>query len=303
MTDARPRFLPVSGPLTTPALSAHAIASHPDFIEAEAIVARRLIGIHESTPRISRLKSSHRKWMITQSLFALSSARDPADPLSGLTASRLIDTVVEIGAASRNTASAFLQEMLAYKFLREVPDIPDKRVRVLEPTEVSVRAMQGWFDCHMQGLDRLDGGNRLQVVTGRPDLFRLAQQHAAGHLVEDPDWHDPRDSIGHFLWSEAGGMVLHDLIARVPGGRREGTRIILGPLALADLAEKYAISVSNVKRMFSPVEKDGLAGWESPRRKGSFWMSETLLGDYFHWQAAKFAALDEALRWALAQTA
>lgn len=271
------------------------IAQHPQFPRAEELVARRLIGLQEKAPRLVRLKSSHRKWLITHSLFALDSQRDPADPLSGLTASRLIDVVVDISAASRNTASAFLQELLAYKFLREIPDVPDRRIRLFQLTDISVNAMKIWFDAHMEALDILDGGNRAAVCAARPELFRRAHMRAAAALVEDETWRDPRPSIAPFLWSDAGGMVLHDIITRLPTARSDGDRLLLGPLALSDLAERYSVSVSNVKRMFSSVEKEALAGWTQPRRRGSFWISQGMLGDYFHWQAAKFAALDEAI--------
>lgn len=274
------------------------IATHPKFPEAEAHVARQLIEMQEKTPRLTRLKSSHRKWMITHALFALSSERLPSDPLSGLTASRLIDTVIDIGAASRNTASAFLQEMLAYKFLREIPDVPDRRVRVLEPTDISIAGMKRWFDSHIEALDLLDGGNRMATYATMPEIFRAAHKRAASRLLEAPDWREPRPTISHFLWAEAGGMILHDLITRLPAAQFKDDRIWLGPLALSDLAEKYAVSVSNVKRMFSHTEKQGLAGWAEPRRRGSFWLSHIILQDYFFWQSNKFAALDEAFHWA-----
>lgn len=271
------------------------IEHHPRFPAAEELVARRLIALQEQAPRLTRLKSSHRKWLITHSLFALDSQRDPADPLSGLTASRLIDVVVDISAASRNTASSFLQELLAYKFLREIPDVPDRRVRLFQLTEISVNGMRTWFDSHMEALDLLDGGNRAEICAARPELFRPAHRLAAARLVADPSWRDPRPSIAPFLFSDAGGMILHDIITRLPHARAEGDRLLFGPMAVSDLAEKYAVSVSNVKRMFATVEKEGLAGWTGERRRGSFWMSRAMLSDYFHWQAAKFAALDEAI--------
>jgi AraC-like DNA-binding protein len=284
-------------------LTAEEIAVHPRFPEAEAIIARRLIALQDRSPRLVRLKSSHRKWLITHCLFALSSQREASDPLSGLTASRLIDIVEEIGAASRNTATAFLQEMLTYKFLREVPEIPDRRVRILEPTEISISGMQSWFDGHMEGLDLMDGGGRVAACAADPSLFRLAHMYAAARLVEDPVWREPRPCIALFVLSDAGGMILHDLITRLPEARREGDRLVIGPLSIAELAEHYAVSASNVKRMFTKVESAGLAGWSAPRRRGDFWISDRMLADYFHWQAAKFAALDAAIHTAVAERA
>ncbi len=270
------------------------IAAHPLFPTIEKQIAEHLIGIHVRTPRLSRLKASHRKWLMTHSLFALSLQRRDDDPLSGLTATRFVEIVMKLGAASRNTATAFLAELVAYKFLRDIPDVPDRRVRVLETTETAYDAMRAWFMGHMACLDRLDGGTREQTAAADPRIFRIAQPFAAAHLVEDPAWRDPPDSIGHFLWSDLGGMVLHHLIARIPGTSADAERIDVGPLSLPELSEVYMISATNLKRMFKKAEIDGLLGWQLPRRRGSLWLSRHFVNDYFAWQSAKFAALEQA---------
>lgn len=284
------------------ALTRTEIFDHPLFFSVERQIARHLITIHEGTPRLSRLKASHRKWLLTQSLYALSLQRSPDDPLSGLTATRFVDVVMKLDAASRNTATAFLAELVAYKFLRDIPDIPDRRVRVLETTEASDKAMISWFMGHMDCLDRLDGGNRSSMAAADPRLFRLAQPHAARALVEDTAWRDPPDSIGHFLWSDLGGMVLHDLISRLENFDPDAESTDAGPVTLASLSEKYMVSTTNLKRMFKKAESAGLLGWDQPRRRGSLWLSKLFLFDYFSWQSTKFAALDAAFHWALEQT-
>ncbi len=277
------------------------IAAHPLFPTIEKQIAEHLIGIHLRTPRLSRLKASHRKWLMTHSLFALSLQRRDDDPLSGLTATRFVEIVMKLGAASRNTATAFLAELVAYKFLRDVPDVPDRRVRVLETTETAYDAMKAWFLGHMACLDRLDGGQREALALADPRIFRIAQPMAAAHLVEDPIWRDPPDSIGHFLWSDLGGMVLHDLIVRLPEEKHQADRIDVGRLSLPELSEIYMISATNLKRMFKKAEIEGLLGWEQPRRRGTLWLSRGFVDDYFHWQSAKFAALEEAFHHAIVE--
>jgi hypothetical protein len=275
-----------------PQMTRAEIAAHPLFPSIEKQIAQHLIGIHLRTPRMSRLKASHRKWLMTQSLFALALRRRPDDPLSGLTATRFVETVMRLGAASRNTATGYLAELVAYKFLRDVPDVPDRRVRVLEATEISLAGMRSWFNGHMACLDRLDGGQREATSLDNEKIFVLAQPMAADMLVDDPLWRDPPDSIGHFLWSDLGGMILHDLIARLDGVDRHAPRVLAGPVTLAELSEVYQVSATNLKRMFKKAETDGLLGWELPRRRGSLWLGQGFLEDYFTWQSAKFAALD-----------
>ncbi|WP_246735713.1 hypothetical protein [Agrobacterium sp. a22-2] len=285
------------------ALTREEIAVHPKFPAIERQIADHLIAIHDRTPRLSRLKASHRKWLMTHSLYALSLQRVESDPLSGLTATRFIEIVMQLGAASRNTAAAFLAELVAYKFLRDVPGVTDRRVRVLETTEISNQAMIGWFMGHMACLDQLDGGRRLAVCTADPRLFRIAQPIAAATLVADPEWRNPPDSIGHFLNSDMGGMVLHDLISRLDAAPAQAGRVSIGPVALSVIGERYLVSATNLKRMFKRAETEGLLGWTLPRRRGDLWLSDTFISDYFRWQSAKFAALDEAYCIAAAELA
>ncbi|WP_246745838.1 hypothetical protein [Ciceribacter sp. L1K22] len=283
----------VAAPQSRP-LDREDIQSHPLFAEIERQIALHLIAIHDRTPRLSRLKASHRKWLMTHSLFALSLQRRDDDPLSGLTATRFVDTVMRLAAASRNTATAYLAELVAYKFLRDVPDVPDRRVRVLETTEAAYDAMLSWFNGHLACLDRLDGGTRQQRSLADGRIFRLAQPMIAERLSEDPLWRDPPDSIGNFLWSDYGGMVLHDLITRIEHYDPKAETTEIAPLALSTLSDKYMLSTTNLKRMFKKSEDDGLIGWQQPRRRGHMWFSRSFLHDYFQWQSAKFAAVDAA---------
>ncbi|KQV28532.1 hypothetical protein ASC97_05365 [Rhizobium sp. Root1203] len=275
------------------------ILHHPSFLAIEREIATHLIGIHRRAPRLARLAASHRKWLLTQTLFAMHAGRDPSDPLSGLTASRLMQVASDLKVASRNTAASFLAELVAYKFLRDVPDeTPDRRLRRLETTEISEEAMHSWFLGHMSCLDRLDGGNRAALVISVPRLFQIAQPRAAAALCLEPVWRDPRESIGHFLWSDVGGLVLHDLIRRLPDDAREHDRIVLEGVSLVETSNEFGISLTNVKRMFKKAEAAGLLGWNAPRNRGNLWLSRTFIEDYFHWQSAKFAELDKAVHWA-----
>ncbi|MEK1895014.1 MAG: hypothetical protein AAAB20_17370 [Rhizobium sp.] len=278
------------------------ILHHPLFLSIERQIALHLIGIHKRAPRLARLAASHQKWLLTQTLFAMHTGRDRGNPVSGLTAGRMMQVAKEFDLASKNTAASFLAELIAYKFLRDAPDeTPDRRLRRLETTEVSEEAMASWFLGHMACLDQLDDGNRASQTVDEPRLFHLAQPRAARALIQEPIWKEPRSSIGHFLWSDVGGLVLHDLISRLPDDAREHKRVLLVGVSISELANEFGISLTNLKRMFKRAETDNLLGWESPRNRGALWLSRTFIEDYFHWQSAKFAELDSAIHWAASQ--
>lgn len=271
------------------------IACHPLFPEIERRIALHLIGIHKETPRLARLKACHRKWLMTHSLYALALQRTPDDPQSGLTTSRFVDTILELGEASRNTAASFLAELVAYKFLTCEECATDRRVRILLLTDASKNAMTSWFLGHLSCLDLLDQGNRREIAERNPDLLNIAQPIIAGILINDKDWRVPRDSIAPFLNSDMGGMVLHDLITRVPEDQADSEgRYQLGKINLSNLGKTYMISLTNLKRMFKNGHAEGLLGWQQQQRRGGFWLSQQFVHDYYHWQSAKFEAVNVA---------
>lgn len=270
------------------------IASHSLFPEIERRIALHLIGIHKEAPRLARLKACHRKWLMTHSLYALALQRTPDDPQSGLTTSRFVETIVELGEASRNTAASFLAELVAYKFLTCEECVTDRRIRILSLTDTSKNAMTSWFLGHLSCLDLLDQGNRREIAQSNPDMLNVAQPIIANILVHDKDWRVPRESIAPFLNSDMGGMVLHDLITRVPDQPDSNGRYQLGKINLSSLGKTYMISLTNLKRMFKNGHEEELLGWQQQQRRGGFWLSQQFVQDYYHWQSAKFEAVNVA---------
>ena len=106
-------------------------------------------------------------------------------------------------------------------------------------------------------------------------------------------------AIGHFLWSDLGGIILHDLIARLDNVDRTAPNASCGPVTLVELSETYQVSTTNLKRMFKKAETEELLSWEQPRRRGDLLLTHRFLEDYFNWQSAKFAAIDQAYHQAL----
>ncbi|WP_457584423.1 hypothetical protein [Ensifer canadensis] len=285
---------------TTGWMTAEEIVRHPEFPSADRQLAARLVKMHRESPRLARLKASHRKWLMTQAMYALCMQRVPGRDASGLNATRFIEVVTSIGVASRNTADAFLKELLAYKFLQEVPSRHDKRIHILDSTPLSDRAMIGWFVGQMTELDRMDGGSRVDACVQNPIIFRRAQPRAIEALIANPAWRYPPDSISHFLSSELGGMIIHEFMLAIADIAPIDDRIVVGPANILSLAEQYGISATNIKRMLKRAQEGGVLGWDGAHGRKILWLSQRFLDDYTWWQAQKFAALDEAFHFCVA---
>ncbi|CAN7321733.1 MULTISPECIES: hypothetical protein [Ensifer] len=276
------------------AFTADGLLRNPLLRETLQISARDLMAVYDIFPRVARLVASHQKWTLTQAAYALHLERDPSHPDSGVTAARLLKFMRETGGASRNTAAAFLSELLAYKLLRDVRgERTNKKVRPLEPTEVSESAMMRWFMSQMGTLDRLDGGRRLEHVEADTSVLGRTQPIAARMLLSDKNWSEPPEGVAIFVWTECGGLLLDDLMARPKSLTPVDGKVWL-ELNLAELANHYTISNTHVRRLFTKAQDTGFIGRSNDGSRGRFWMSAGLVDEYCRWQAIKLAALANA---------
>ena len=271
------------------------LMANPAYFPVLQQCARHLVGLYDLFPRVARLVSSQQKWLLSQSAYALHLERDPSDPLSGITASRLLDIMVKFGAASRNTATAFLAEMLAYKLIRDVPGNTNRRSRPLEPTDVSSDAMEKWFCGQMHSLDLLDGGTRVAQLDADPTIFHRAQPIAAKRLIEDEAWREPSPCIASFVWTENGGLLLDDFMSRVTVSGSQDNPYYVEGLNFSELSTHYGLSRTHIRRLFARAQASGWLDWEEKTgRNRRLLVSPELVETYMAWQAIKLCTLGEA---------
>lgn len=276
------------------------LAADPALLPILQKSAQHMIELYDHFPRIARLVAAQQKWLLTQAAYALHLQRDPADPLSGITAARLLEVIAPTSLASRNTATAFLAELRAYKLVRDVAGSPSKRSRPLEPTETSHQAMALWFRGQMRSLDLIDKSDRVQRLEENPDIFHRAQPLAAKRLIDDKAWREPPVSISCFVWTEYGGLILDDFISRVANAKPEDGLHWVEDLRFSELSTHYSLSRTHVRRLFARAEEQGWLGWHD--RNGSrnrIWVTAAFVDDYKRWQSVKLCAL----RWAYDEAA
>lgn len=284
---------------SVPALTVDALLQNLQYRAVLQSSARVLVAVNDLFPRMARLVSSHRKWMLTHASYALHLERDPNDPGTGITAARLLRLMQETGGASRNTAAAFLAELVTYKLLLPAAGGHSRRTRPLEPAEASERAMRLWFKSQMSTLDLLDGGSRARQVEADGSIFERAQPVAAKQLLSNPKWTEPPEGVGVFVWAESGGVILDDLMTR-PASLAPTSDKVWIEVNLADLAEHYLVSNTHVRRLFARAQAADLIGKGQDGRRGHFWLSARLIDEYASWQAIKLEALASAFDQAVA---
>ncbi|MFS8145709.1 hypothetical protein [Rhizobium sp. BR 249] len=275
------------------AFTAENLAADDRFSAAILHCANQLLAIYRESPRIASIFAAQQRWLMAHAGFALHYGY-PGDGKRGLYSGRFIDFAVRNDIASRNTAAAFMQEMLAYRFLQAVPG-PDKRTRYLEPTEIAEQHFTRWLLAHMMILDNLDGGERAAKVAADPSAMMAAiQPLIARAIIDSQAVRSPGPTFNLFNWANSGGLVMDYLISRLPEFPRAAERVVVGPLSLRELREQFMISNTHLKRLLTQASNMGSVGWTEPSRKGDFWLSGPFILEYWNYQAAKFAIIDAA---------
>lgn len=274
------------------------LVADPRFFLAVQQGAQALLRLHDEDPRVGALFSSQQRWLMCHAGYALACTSDMHQPANSLYAARFIDLLTENNVASRNTAADFIKEILDIGFARDVEQHGDRRKRLLQLTEVIHRSMSHWLELHLSLLDGLDGGNRAESYHSDPAMIGRLQPIIAGRLLQARGVRTQGPAFDLFTWTNAGGMVMDQLIASIEtGGEVEGLaadRLPAGTVSLNDISRRFNISRTHVKRLFDKAIEMGDFGWNAGRGESAVWVSRRLVLEYVQYQAEKYAIVDMA---------
>ncbi len=274
------------------ALDADALLRHPRFHACLTASAGELLATHRQIPREVRYLAGLQKWLLSQATLAIHFAHqaDPANP--PLTPGALQRMLRGTGAASRNTITAFLQEMQHYGLAHPVPG-GDRRRHVLLATPATEALIRRWMDTHLSALDLIDAGGRQALLRDNPGLLRQIQPGMTRRILAQPGWLAPPPGVALFTRADSGSNILHHILVRAPQVLPPDC-FDAGRVTARDIAGHFLISQSHTARLLARAGRAGLLRWTHPGRQGNCLVSATLVRDYRAWQALKFAALAQA---------
>jgi len=272
------------------ALSAGEIAGHPGLHAAIQQQSRLLLQIYDGNPRLASVFGTQHRWLMAQTALALHFRGDGR----GMRSAQILDFVSRHGVASRNTADAFVKEMLKYGYARLLPQAEDKRTRPLEPTEASLDALHGWVGIHLATLDRLDHGQRLETFLGTQGALASLQPRIADGLLSSNRVRHPERTFSLFTWLNNGGLVMDWLIAGIEEADLDAERVATGIVSIAALAERLKLSRTHLARKLGDAEALGSIGWHGKRGQSVMWVSAGFRREYVTAQAVKLAIIDAA---------
>ncbi|TGP55408.1 hypothetical protein EN873_08410 [bacterium M00.F.Ca.ET.230.01.1.1] len=275
-------------------LSAAEIVRHPAALRSVQEQSRALIHVYETTPRLAAVFATQQRWLLAHVGLALHFRRDPNDRRTEMTMARFIEVVRRHSVASRNTAEAFVKEMLHYNIAEYISASGDGRAHPMRVTEGTVQTFTSWIYAHLRTLDHIDGGNRLETFLGRPEMLPALQPLIADGLLASDGVREPGQTFSLFIWLNNGGIVMDWLMSGIDPDDVHLDRIPTGVISVSEFAHWLKLSRTHLARKLQDAEALGSIGWVGQRGNSVMWVSRAFFDEYMAVQAAKLAIVDAA---------
>jgi hypothetical protein len=289
-----PERKPGGGAVSPVGMSADAILAHPALGACVRIQAEALLLTHQGSPRAASPFATQQRWLMAQASLAQYFRNEARQPGAGVLAEHCIDLVATHAIASRNTAAAFIHEMLKYGLVRHVAESEGRRCRPLEPSPMTLAVLQHWLSVHLATLDGLDGGARVAALRAQPALLGAVQPLVTDGLLASRAIREPGGTFSLFTWVNDGGIVMDRLIAGCRPHASGLARIPTDLTSVSGLAERLNLSRTQLSRKFAAAEAMQSLGWTGARGRSALWVSVGFWREYHAAQAAKLAIIDAA---------
>jgi hypothetical protein len=273
-------------------LSAQAIADSELILPLIQQQSATLQQAYNANPRLSSVFATQQRWLLAHAAMALH-FRAVAAGRSGVTLSQFLAMVEEHDIASRNTADAFIKEMMQYGNIAFV-GASDRRARPMLITRPPLDAIWGWAAAHLATLDRFDAGGRLETFLATDNAIGRLEPEIADGLLVDPVIRQPRDTFSLFTWLNNGGVIMDWLVAGLGEVSADGSRYPTAVGSIADMAVWLKLSRTHLSRKLHEAEAMGSLGWTGRHGDSAMWVSSGFVREMIGAQAAKLAVIDAA---------
>jgi hypothetical protein len=150
---------------------AKALKTHPAFQCALRLHAELVCENFEKTSSLVRIMSEEARYLICIALLAMNFSRDPYDPSSGATLTRLRAFAAQFELTGRNRVAALLALMKHTGYLNQVRAPSDRRVNRFEPTERGLAVAEASTLATLKPIQLLSHTHDyLQIMRGDPQF-------------------------------------------------------------------------------------------------------------------------------------
>jgi hypothetical protein len=273
--------------------------SNIPFVAAIRRQSAHLLDVHNHLPRLGSIFSNQHRWLMAHIGLSLyfESLENPC--AGGLHPARFIKQVAIHQVTSRNTASAFLSEMLNYGIIIRNPQEADRRKRALMPAPQTLAALETWLLLHLSTLDELDAGSR--CARYEAELMPSLQPAIADGLLRDNVTRNPNSTFAHFMWMNSGFLITERLMVSLGEYPAGDDRLATNLTSIAELTAGLNLSRAHSARKINEAQELGILGWTGTKGRSPMWASRTFIESFLAVQAAKLGIIGQAFDRVLAE--
>lgn len=275
-------------------LSVDNLLGNPDLHETVRDQSRALLQVNDESPRLAAVFGTQQRWLLghlAMGQYFAEVARGNPEPV--VLMARYLEQVKSLGISSVNTADAFIKEMLVYG-IGQPSQTTDRRNRPFLPAPQTIAATRRWVCIHLESLDRLDGGNRLNIFDSDDTMLARLHPEIATRAMISPELRSPPKTWSLFTWLNNGGIVMDWLMLGVEPIDPTVERVPTQLRSVPELAENFRLSRTHLTRKLREAEAIGSIGWGGKRGRSVMWISREFLREYHTTQAYKLSIIDAA---------
>jgi hypothetical protein len=234
-----------------------ALRQHPNFGEAMRASAAGLVSLYQGGHLLNWLMDDRGRMLFAYFALYLHFTRDPDEPTSGLTPTRMKQGCAEFDICSPGRAVAMLSIMRFAGYLAPAP-AADRRVRGLVATDKLVALLVERWRVHLAALVmvRPEGDLALAALDHpafvRRMIIAMTERFRAGFRFLS---HAP--GLGLFGERNAGMLILSTLVsAGEPDDTTPPQRPV--PVSVSSLARRFGVSRPHVLKLLRDAAEEGL---------------------------------------------
>lgn len=150
---------------------AKAVRAHPAFQQALRLYAELVTENFQKTPLLPRIMSEEARFVLCTALMAMHYSRNPHDPTSGPTLTRLQAFAARFGLTGATRVGALVMLMKHAGYIEQRPAPFDRRVKRFEPTPLGFEVAERSTVATLKPLQLLSGAHDfLQIMREDPEF-------------------------------------------------------------------------------------------------------------------------------------
>lgn len=235
-----------------------ALRAHPAFPEAARNMAVGLTGFYRGGPLLNWLMDDSARVVLSHVVLHCHFARNPADPSSDLTPTRIKQLCREFDLCSPGRATAMVSLMRFGGYVAPDPNSDDRRRRPLVATPKLLNLLrERWRSHFISGIPVFPDGRQLADRLDDPVFIReflaaMFRRYESGFrlIMYTP-------GLGLFGDRSAGMMIASTFMA---AGAADDTVPPSRPFAasISELSRRFGVSRAHVAKMLRDAARDGL---------------------------------------------